>query len=256
MNIRSPKDLANAIRGRRRDLGLTQSELAKNARVSRKWLSEVEAGKPSAETGLVLRVLDALGLRVEVAHQSPVPTAPGIDQTAVLAALDKVQSAQNDQTALQAALDKLQSTQIDQTPLRAALDRLQSAQIDPAALKAAQTKLQSAQIDTTALRAAFDKLQSAQIDPAALKAAQATLKSMQIDRTALDAAQKKLVSTRMDWTAMRAALDNVNSPRRRIEPVDVSALVDNLRATSTPHGDRADMNSDSPRPDEEPSKDD
>ena len=36
------------------------------ARVSRQWISEFESGKPSAEFGLVLRLLDALGLRLSV----------------------------------------------------------------------------------------------------------------------------------------------------------------------------------------------
>ncbi len=64
--INSIRDLAAAARGRRLELGLSQSDLATRARVSRQWISEFESGKPSAEFGLVLRLLDGLGLRLSV----------------------------------------------------------------------------------------------------------------------------------------------------------------------------------------------
>ncbi len=60
--IASIHDLAAAVRGRRLELGLSQAELAARARVSRSWINEFEAGKPSAELGLVIRLLDALDL--------------------------------------------------------------------------------------------------------------------------------------------------------------------------------------------------
>ncbi len=66
LTIRSIHDLAAAIRGRRTDLGMSQAELAKRTGVSRKWVYEFEAGKPTAELGLLLRVLDALGLGIEL----------------------------------------------------------------------------------------------------------------------------------------------------------------------------------------------
>jgi HTH-type transcriptional regulator/antitoxin HipB len=62
--IASIRDIAAAVRGRRLSLGLSQNELAGRARVSRQWISEFEAGKPTAELGLVLRLLDALGLGI------------------------------------------------------------------------------------------------------------------------------------------------------------------------------------------------
>jgi HTH-type transcriptional regulator / antitoxin HipB len=64
MIIHSIRDLAAAVRGRRKDLGMTQADLAGRAGVSRKWIYEFEAGKPSAEFGLLLRVLDELGLEL------------------------------------------------------------------------------------------------------------------------------------------------------------------------------------------------
>lgn len=56
--------LTSTIKRRRLDRGWSQAELASRAGVSRKWLGELKAGKVSLELGMVLRVLDALGLAV------------------------------------------------------------------------------------------------------------------------------------------------------------------------------------------------
>jgi HTH-type transcriptional regulator / antitoxin HipB len=73
MAVRSIRDIAVAARGRRQELALSQAELARRAGVSRKWISEFEAGKPTAELGLVLRVLDELGFRLDL-HGESSPT--------------------------------------------------------------------------------------------------------------------------------------------------------------------------------------
>jgi HTH-type transcriptional regulator/antitoxin HipB len=72
----SLRHLAATVRGRRQDLGLTQGELAARAGVSRPWLSELEGGKATAEIGLVLRVVDALGLRMELRAPDVADAAP------------------------------------------------------------------------------------------------------------------------------------------------------------------------------------
>jgi HTH-type transcriptional regulator/antitoxin HipB len=77
MKITSTQDLAAAVRGQRQNLALTQAELATRAGVSRPWLSEVEAGKPTAEFGKVIRLVDALGLTLEL-----VASGPGMDDAA------------------------------------------------------------------------------------------------------------------------------------------------------------------------------
>ena len=66
MEINSAHDLGVAVRGRRISLGLSQADLAKRAGVSRPWLSNIETGKPTAEFGRVIRLLDALGLRLHL----------------------------------------------------------------------------------------------------------------------------------------------------------------------------------------------
>jgi HTH-type transcriptional regulator/antitoxin HipB len=68
MRVQSIRDLGAAVRGRRIDLGLTQADLAMRAGVSRKWVYEFEAGKPTAELQLILRVMDALGLALDVGY--------------------------------------------------------------------------------------------------------------------------------------------------------------------------------------------
>lgn len=88
MPVESIKDLAAAVRGRRLSLGLSQAALAARARVSRQWVSEFEAGKPTAELGLVIRLLDALDLRLELGegHASAAPRPPhgAVDLDALL----------------------------------------------------------------------------------------------------------------------------------------------------------------------------
>lgn len=53
---------------------MSQSDLADAAGVSRQWLSALERGKRTAEIGLVLRVLDTVGLTL-VATTRPDPHA-------------------------------------------------------------------------------------------------------------------------------------------------------------------------------------
>jgi HTH-type transcriptional regulator/antitoxin HipB len=67
MFIRTASDLGALIRERRVKFGLDQLALARKAGTSRKWLVEVENGKPRAEIGLILRTLKALGVTLSVA---------------------------------------------------------------------------------------------------------------------------------------------------------------------------------------------
>ena len=69
MKIHNPSDLGALIRERRTKMGLNQISLARRAGTSRKWLVEVEQGKPRAAIGLILRTLQALGTSLEV-HES------------------------------------------------------------------------------------------------------------------------------------------------------------------------------------------
>lgn len=87
MRIGNPRDLGLLIRQSRLDLGKTQAELAGQARVSRRWLADLEAGKATAELGLVLRTLHALDLVLDVS-----PSTPGPDDIDLNAVLDSFRS--------------------------------------------------------------------------------------------------------------------------------------------------------------------
>lgn len=78
--VRVTRDLATSLRARRLELGLTQAELAARAGVARSWLASVERGKPGAEVGLILRLLDALGLSIYIS--APASDEPAQDQRA------------------------------------------------------------------------------------------------------------------------------------------------------------------------------
>lgn len=73
MRIEKARDVGRLIRARRDELGWSQSDLAERIESTRRWVSEIEHGKSTAEVGLVLAALTALGLEV---HSGPTETAP------------------------------------------------------------------------------------------------------------------------------------------------------------------------------------
>lgn len=80
MRITSPRDLGLFVQDRRRHLGQSQTELAEAANVSRRWLSNLEAGKPTAEIGLVFRTLDALGIILDARLDQVPPGQLDLDE--------------------------------------------------------------------------------------------------------------------------------------------------------------------------------
>lgn len=68
--IRNAEQLGRAIRLKRKEEGLSQSALAARLGVGRKWVIGVESGNSKAELGLVLKTLDALGLRASLSEES------------------------------------------------------------------------------------------------------------------------------------------------------------------------------------------
>jgi HTH-type transcriptional regulator / antitoxin HipB len=94
MRVRTDTDLGAFIRERRTKLGMDQITLAKKTGTSRKWLVEVEKGKPRAEIGLILRTLKSLAVYIDLKSDStPEPSSttkakkPDINQ--ILANLKK-----------------------------------------------------------------------------------------------------------------------------------------------------------------------
>ena len=60
-SIRSPQQLGEALRASRKQLGLTQPQLALAAGVGVRFIVDLEAGKPTLRLENILRVIDALG---------------------------------------------------------------------------------------------------------------------------------------------------------------------------------------------------
>jgi HTH-type transcriptional regulator/antitoxin HipB len=87
--IHSIHDVSVAARGRRLDLGLTQTELARRARVSRKWIYEFEKGKTTAEFGLVLRVLEQLDLKLELTSKEVKAPNTSVTLDQILAQMER-----------------------------------------------------------------------------------------------------------------------------------------------------------------------
>ncbi len=65
-SIRSPQQLGNALRAARKQLKLTQPQLALAAGVGVRFIVDLEAGKPTMRLENVLRVIDALGGEIQL----------------------------------------------------------------------------------------------------------------------------------------------------------------------------------------------
>ncbi len=74
--IRTPRELGAVLREYRRGLNLSQAELADKIGTNRRWVIEVESGKPGAAMGLVLQAFLAVGARLGVEPADRAPGAP------------------------------------------------------------------------------------------------------------------------------------------------------------------------------------
>ncbi|PPU78511.1 helix-turn-helix transcriptional regulator [Xanthomonas cucurbitae] len=83
--VRTPSDIGNVIRARRKHLGWDQARLAKQIGVSRQWIVDIEKGKPRAELQLILRALHVLGLQLAL--------SPGAAQAQEREMLDPIPAA-------------------------------------------------------------------------------------------------------------------------------------------------------------------
>jgi y4mF family transcriptional regulator len=64
MKIIDTRQLGSAIRTRRKQLKVTQKELAMTCGTGLRFIVDLEKGKPSCQVGKVLRVLQSLGLAI------------------------------------------------------------------------------------------------------------------------------------------------------------------------------------------------
>ena len=65
-SIRSPQQLGEALRAARKQLGLTQPQLALAAGVGIRFIVDLEAGKATVRLENILRVIDALGGEIQL----------------------------------------------------------------------------------------------------------------------------------------------------------------------------------------------
>ena len=70
--IRTPAQLGKILLAARKQLGLTQPQLALAAGVGVRFIVELEAGKPTVRLSHVLRVIDALGGTLELSGMTAV----------------------------------------------------------------------------------------------------------------------------------------------------------------------------------------
>ncbi|HBA83009.1 MAG TPA: transcriptional regulator [Verrucomicrobia bacterium] len=66
MNVQNPEQLGAAIRARRRQLNVTQKDLAMTCGTGLRFLIDLEKGKPTCQIGKTLQVLQALGLKFQI----------------------------------------------------------------------------------------------------------------------------------------------------------------------------------------------
>jgi y4mF family transcriptional regulator len=66
----SPERFGAALRERRRQVGITQAQLADATGVSRQTIIEIERGKPNARLYIALRLAQMLGIDVTLQPRS------------------------------------------------------------------------------------------------------------------------------------------------------------------------------------------
>lgn len=69
--IQTPQQLGHALRAARKQLGLTQPQLALAAGVGVRFMVDLEAGKPTVRLAHVLRVIAALGGEIQLSGLPP-----------------------------------------------------------------------------------------------------------------------------------------------------------------------------------------
>ncbi len=79
-SIRSAQQLGDALRAARKQLGLTQPQLALAAGVGVRFIVDLEAGKPTVQLQQVLRVIDALGGELAIKELPAAMTAPTVQR--------------------------------------------------------------------------------------------------------------------------------------------------------------------------------
>ncbi|NQU26817.1 MAG: helix-turn-helix transcriptional regulator [Candidatus Marinimicrobia bacterium] len=70
MNTISPKQLGATIRAKRKQLKVTQKDLALTCGTGLRFIIDLEKGKPTCQIGKILQVIRALGLKFNISSPS------------------------------------------------------------------------------------------------------------------------------------------------------------------------------------------
>jgi len=68
MNTKNPEQLGAAIRARRKQLKVTQKDLAMTCGAGLRFIIDLEKGKPTCQVGKILQVIQALGLKLQISN--------------------------------------------------------------------------------------------------------------------------------------------------------------------------------------------
>jgi len=70
MTIKNTPQLGAIIRAQRKQLNLTQSDLAMTSGTGTRFISDLEKGKPTCEIGKILHIINALGLQITLSNSA------------------------------------------------------------------------------------------------------------------------------------------------------------------------------------------
>ena len=68
MMIQSPENIGRYIRNVRKELDVTQKDLALTAGTGLRFIVDLESGKPTCQIGKILQVLQVLGIQLNLSH--------------------------------------------------------------------------------------------------------------------------------------------------------------------------------------------
>lgn len=71
MRIRTIREIGLLVHNERKRQGLSLQAVAERVGCTRQWVAELEAGGERLEVALVLRTLNALGIRIDTSSEPP-----------------------------------------------------------------------------------------------------------------------------------------------------------------------------------------
>jgi len=66
MIVKTPQEIGQYVRKKRKEQSLTQTDLANICGVGERFISEMENGKITAQIGKVLHVISVLGIKLDI----------------------------------------------------------------------------------------------------------------------------------------------------------------------------------------------